>query len=248
MCRAFDDPSLELTDKEQCARRLRRYGYGVPSLRRALRSARSSLTLIAQESLQPFQRVGSEIKYNEMRVHALPWPVQELQGLGEARVTMRVTLSYFIEPRPGRRGGFARTRHRYQSHGLRFEVNRPEESLAEFRQRISKAAREEDDEYAGSLGSAAGWALGPKLRTRGSVHSDWWQGTASQLAACGHVAVFPVTGWWRQRADQDHWCKQARYALIVTIHTVQTVIDLFTTVDLYTPVFNQVQVPTTVTT
>ena len=64
-----------------------------------------------------------------MGLHALPWPVQQLEALGEAIVEMRVTLSYFIEPKPGRRGGFARIQHRYQSCGLRFEVKRPQESL-----------------------------------------------------------------------------------------------------------------------
>jgi hypothetical protein len=65
---------------------------------------------------------------------------------------------------------------------------------------------------------------------------------AAQLAACGYLAVFPVTGWWRQRADQEHWCKQARYALVVTIRTPVA------TVDLYTPDLSQIQMPTPVET
>ena len=40
----------------------------------------------------------------EMRVHELPWPKEELLGLGEKEVELRVTLSYFIEPNPGERG------------------------------------------------------------------------------------------------------------------------------------------------
>jgi hypothetical protein len=192
--------------------------------------------------LQPFERAGSKINYKDMRVHALPWPVQESQNLADKPVTMRVTLSYFIEPKPGRRGGFARTRHRYQSHGLRFEVKRPLENLDEFRQRISKAARDDDEAYAGTVGSTEGWVLGPMLRTRGSIHSDWWQGTAAELAACGHIAVFPVTGWWRQRPDQDFWTRQARYALVVSIRTEETMIDLYTTIH------NLIQAPTPIAT
>jgi len=242
MLGAFDDPELRLSEKKQCQRRLRRYGYGVPDLTRALHSARSSLTLIAQESLQPFDLVGTSVKTRDMDVHALPWPVQALQDLGGAIVTMRVTLSYFIEPKPGRRGGFTRTRHRYQSHGLRFEVKRPEEGLDEFRQRISRAARDEEDDYAGDVGSTQGWTLGPQIRTRGSIHSDWWRGTASQLAACGHVAVYPVTGWWRERPDLEHWHKRALYALVVSIRTSATPVDI------YTPVLTRIQVPTTIAT
>ena len=90
-------------------------------------------------------------------LHSLPWPEAELQALGEAQVEMRVTLSYFIEPKPGRRGGFTRARHRYQSHGLRFQVKRAQESLDDFRQRINKAARDEEDDYAGPLGDPSGW-------------------------------------------------------------------------------------------
>ena len=49
------------------------------------------------------------------------------------------------------------------------------------------------------------WTLGEKLRARGSVHSDWWTGTASELADCGHVGVYPVIGWWRERPQFERW-------------------------------------------
>jgi hypothetical protein len=231
MKRAFDAAEPKLTDKEKCRARLRRYGYGVPNLRRALHSARSALTLIAPDSLQPFELDGNDVKTKDMRLHALPWPVRELRALGGAIVTMRVTLSYFIEPRPGRRGQFPRTRHRYQSHGLRFEVMRPLEEIDDFRRRVSKAAREEGEEYGGPVGDTGGWMLGPLVRTRGSVQSDWWRGTASDLAECGHVAVRPITGWWREKTDQEHWRRHARYALIISIESTATKIDLYTPVE-----------------
>ena len=235
MSEAFDDPELGLSDKRQCQRRLRRYGYGVPNLGRALYSAGSSLTLIAEETLQPFDLIGGTPKFKDMSLHELPWPARELEDLGGSPVTMRVTLSYFIEPKPGRGGGFLKTRHRYQSHGLRFEVKRPVESLNEFRQRVTKAARDDEEQYGGSLGDASGWVLGPQLRTRGSVHSDWWNGTATDLAACGFIAVYPVSGWWRDRPNPEHWRKRARYALVVSIRTAETAIDL------YTPVLTQIK-------
>ena len=62
-------------NKLGCQKRLRRYGYGVPNLLRALNSARNSLTLICQESFQPFDRVDGTMKTKDMKVHALPWPV-----------------------------------------------------------------------------------------------------------------------------------------------------------------------------
>ena len=90
------------------------------------------------------------------------------------------------------------------------------------------------------MGDPAGWALGPNLRTRGSIHSDWWQGTAADLAACGYIAIYPVTGWWREKTDQDYWARHARYSLVVSIRTQTTAVDL------YTPVSTMIEVPTPV--
>jgi hypothetical protein len=95
---------------------LRCFGFGVPNIERALWSAGDALTLIVQDELRPFERDRS----NEMHLHTLPWPTQALQELGSVEVELRVTLSYFIEPNPARRGW--RRRHRYASHGLRFAV------------------------------------------------------------------------------------------------------------------------------
>ena len=231
------------TKKTHHASRLRRYGYGVPDLGRALHSARSSLTLIAQERLQPFAKEGGTVKTKDMGVHPLPWPKAQLSDLGSLRVTLRVTLSYFIEPKPGRREGFAKSRHRYQSHGLRFEVKRPTESERQFRERVNNAARDEEEKYAG-VGDTSGWELGPQLRTRGSVHPDWWRGTAADLANSGLVAVYPVSGWWRESRGND-WSKVARYALVVTVRADPAAVgvDLFTpaVIDLYTPVAEAVR-------
>ena len=129
-----------------------------------------------------------------------------------------------------------KSRHRYQSHGLRFEVKRPQETLDDLRKRVSKAAREKEQRYE-AIGDTSGWVLGPQIRTRGSIHSDWWTGMAADLANCGFVAVYPVSGWWRE-ATGNHWSKEARYALIVSIRTEKTPISLFAPVEieLYKPV------------
>jgi Subtilase family len=97
---------------------IRRYGFGVPTAERALRSATDALTLIVQDTIHPFRRGG----LREMHLHDLPWPRDELTALGEVPVSMRVTLSYFIEPSPTRRG--FRGRYRYASHQLRFRCPR----------------------------------------------------------------------------------------------------------------------------
>ncbi|KAB0664015.1 S8 family peptidase [Oryzomonas japonica] len=214
--------------KRDGIRNLLKYcGYGVPDLDRAIWSARNSLTMIAQDSLQPYDKEKSNFKTKDMHIHSIPWPVQVLQDLGETYVEMRVTLSYFIEPNPARRGWTRR--YRYASHGLRFDVKTPEENLEQFRQRINRAAHDEEMDIK-SKSDAKRWDIGPDLRGLGSVHSDRWRGTAAELAARGYMAVYPVIGWWRERHHLDRWNKRARYALVISISTPEENVDLYTTV------------------
>lgn len=118
----------------------RRYGMGVPDLLRATRSATDALTLVVEDVIHPFHGEG---RMREMHLHDLPWPGEVLAHLGEASVRLRVTLSCFIEPNPGRRGWVRR--YRYSSHGLRFDVRRPTESNDDFRKRINQLALAEEE-------------------------------------------------------------------------------------------------------
>ena len=113
---------------------LRRYGMGVPDLLRATRSAADALTLVVQDVIHPFN--GGKMR--EIHFHDLPWPIDILTELGPAQVRLRVTLSYFIEPNPGRRGW--RSRYSYASHGLRFGIRRVTESDVAFQKRINQKA------------------------------------------------------------------------------------------------------------
>lgn len=214
---------------------LRCVGYGVPDLERARYSANHALTLIAQDSLQPFAKDAdasnsNDPKLNEMQLYQLPWPIEVLQQLPpELEVKLRVTLSYFIEPNPGRRG--YRRRYSYQSHGLRFEVIRPGQSLENFRASINQKANEETEDYSGPEGANDGWRLGPQLRTRGSLHSDIWTGAAADLADMHTIAVYPVGGWWKYRTAQDRWQNSVRYSLIVSIDVPDESIDIYSVVE-----------------
>ena len=192
--------------------------------------------LIAQDGIQPFHQVGSEVKTNEMNLHELPWPRAELQRLGETLVEMRVTLSYFIEPKPQRNESNAKHPASYQSHGLRFEVKTPEESAERFLKRINKAMRDETSASASNSGDTRNWCIGPQLRTRGSLHSDIWKGTAAQLANKGQLAVFPVSGWWRNLRSKQKYDRRTRYSLIVTIKTPDVGVDLYEAIRFSVPV------------
>ena len=203
----------------------RRYGMGVPDLTRAIRSASDALTLIVQHTIHPFDGEGRML---EMHLHKLPWPTDALSELGDVEVRLRVTLSYFIEPNPSRRGW--RGRYRYASHGLRFDLRRATESTDEFRRRINQLARAVGGKPPSTGSDAPEWILGPDNRVAGSVHSDIWNGTASELARRGCIAVFPVSGWWKDRKDRDHSDRGVHYSLIASIESPTEDIDLWTPV------------------
>lgn len=212
---------------------IRRYGYGVPDLDRAIRSLSNDVTMVIEGTLQPYQGQGSTVRTKDMRLHDLPWPTGELEALGQQLVQMKVTLSYFIEPNPGERGWTRR--HRYSSHGLRIAVKRSEETLTSFRSRINAEAREEDQSYTAG-GIDAGWFFGPRLRDRGSLHSDIWEGTAADLASRHAIAVYPTGGWWREKPALRRADRQIRYALVVSLRAPVHV-------DLYTPIEAEVGIP-----
>ena len=210
-------------------RLLRRCGFGVPDVSRALWTAMNSLTMVVQEGLIPFKKENGKPPANrEMHIHQLPWPRDTLENLGETQVEMRVTLSYFIDPNPSRRG---RSRYRYESHGLRFDVKRPLESLAEFRARINAASRDEDGEDGETQGSNdPRWLIGKQGRHRGSIHGDIWRGSAAELASRGYIGVYPALGWWRIRTVLEQYDRVARYSLIISIRGPETDVDLYTEV------------------
>ena len=227
-------PSDRQANKGDYLNLVRHCGFGVPNIERALWSMSNSLTMVIEADLSPFKREGSkQPTLRDMNLHRLPWPLPELESLGEVEVEMRVTLSYFIEPNPSNRG--FRSKYRYESHGLRFDVKRPSESEADFRTRINSLAISTEEKSTTS-GDDSNWFIGTNGRHKGSLHSDIWKGSAADLASRGVLAVFPTLGWWKTRAALERYNKKARYALIVSIHAPE--VD----VDLYTAVANQITV------
>jgi hypothetical protein len=211
---------------------LGRYGYGVPNTERALWSKRNALTLVAEDSIQPYMRSATQAKLNQMKTFSLPWPRAALQALEAENVSMKVTLSYFIEPNPSET---ARNRNsRYASHGLRFAVKMADEDDGHFQKRINKLAREEGEKV--KVPADDGWLLGSQLRSKGSLHHDIWTGPASDLARRGSIAVFPVSGWRKDRPHLAKVEKIARFSLVVSINTpgIET--------DIYTPVTNLIPI------
>ena len=212
---------------------LRSCGYGVPNLSRAIECMNNHVNMIIQAEMKPYRKKSSDIVMNEMNIHNLPWPKEEMKRLYSSKARIKVTLSYFIEPFPSERGW--KDRYCYQSCGLRFDVNKPQETLREFEKRINKLMSEADGKKHSS-NSGIKWTLGPKNRDKGSVHSDYTSDyAAADLADCNYIAVYPVGGWWKTRKGLEKYDKTIRYSLIVTLSTPETECDL------YTPIVNQIE-------
>ncbi|MBS7786184.1 S8 family peptidase [Flavobacterium sp. CYK-55] len=236
----FHQLNIRKTKKGDYINLLRTFGYGIPDLDRALYSQESALTYIAQETIQPFNykikdgKKTNDSETNEIHFFNLPWASDLLLQMGETPVKLKVTLSYFIEPGAGEIGW--KDKYRYQSHGLRFDVNNVNESEDDFRRRVNIAAREENEEVNGTAGSNR-WTIGTNNRSTGSIHSDYWEGTAAALATSNHIAVYPVIGWWRERKHIGKVENQTRYSLIISLETPTEDVELYTTVK------NMIEIP-----
>ena len=216
-------------DKKSARRELlRSCGYGIPDLGAAIQCYSNSVNLVVQEELQPYRQGGS------MNIHTIPWPSEVLQELGDTAVTMRVTLSYYIEPGPGEIGW--QNKYRYPSCGLRFDVINKDETEDDFKKRINVAMRGEDKKDKGEGTSGAGsWYLGSKNRDVGSIHSDFRIQFAIDLCTANRIAIYPIIGWWRERKNLGCLNNKIRYSLIVSISTPEKEVDF------YTPIVNQIE-------
>lgn len=209
-------------------RLFQRYGYGVPDIERARRSASNALTLIVEDTITPYRKSDSgsaDHVHNEMKLFSLPWPTRALRALGNTVVRLRVALSTFIEPNPSEpaRG----SKFTYASHNLRFKLKRANENQQQFVSRINAAAGaaaappiDEDD----------GWLFGRNRRDVGSIHIDELTCRASDLARRGMLAVHPISGWWKTDRTVDPATRAARFALVVEIDAYNESVDLYTEV------------------
>lgn len=223
-------------------------GYGVPDVDRAFNSRENGFTYISQNSLKPFTKKQSYIASNEMHFYDLPWPSELLKSLGEVEVALKITLSYFIDPSPGEIGW--KDKFRYQSAGLRFDVNNPQEDVEPFKRRINKAIQDEENGQEIRLveNDSQRWLLGVNNRNVGSIHSDIIRTTGVDLSSCNKIAVFPITGWWKTRTNLKRYNDRMRYSLIVSLDTPAEHIDLYNDVRirLATRVAIPVEIPVTI--
>ena len=134
--------------------------------------------------------------------------------MGEERVRMRITLSYYVQPSPSLAG--RNNKYRYPSATLHFDVKRATETPEEFLSRHSSIEGERTTDN-----DTNRWAIKQTRRARGTVQSDWIECTATELADLDQIVVLPSTGWWKERKlrNVDNLIK---YSLIVSIETKET--------------------------
>jgi hypothetical protein len=231
---------------------LRDYGFGEPDEPRLFGSGESGVTMIIQDSIQPFdpESMAGAARLHHFHLHDLPWPRQVFDQHRDVQLTLRVTLSYFIQPSPGSRCWHRSKKYRYASHLLRFSFKRSTESEAVFRRALEKRIEEEDEGGEIEVGtgderrapSDSKWALGPKLCGKsGSLVQDVWKGSPAELAEMGQVAVYPAKGWFATRSfkpgHEFYECHKSpvRYSLIVSIDAEQDI-------GLYTEISNMLSV------
>ena len=204
----------------------KRYGYGIPDLDKAMKSASNAVTLIVQDEIRPYENRASSRKLNEMKMFDLPWPTEILRDLGNGLVTLRVALSTFIEPNPSE---IARGRKsRYASHALRFNLIGADETVEQFATRVGRAVDGDEDGVPPDNGE---WHFGSNRRNVGSLHIDTLTCRASDLARRGTIAVHPVGGWWKDSKNVDPDRCVARYALIVEIDSQEFEVDIYTEIE-----------------
>lgn len=197
-------------------------GYGVPDWNKAVATHESYVTFIVEGELKPFaQGSGNELKHSNMHLFKLPWPKDILLDLGETEVTMRVTLSYYIQPSPGIKGKLKK--YSYPSELLRFDVSTSQDTEETFTHRVANTASDGENVLSNDTSR---WWIGINRRNQGSIHSDFIRETAAQIAAYDKIAIYPATGWWKTRKSMLE--KGIKYALVVSLETPN--------VDIYTPI------------
>lgn len=115
--------------------------------------------------------------------------------------------------------------------------------MTQFRQRLTRDAWEDNSPPGGGVRDTRSWTLSDDLRKKGSIHSDVWRGTAAELAASGVIAVYPITGWWRERPNRRCYDKHARYSLIVALECDEE-INIYSSIQ--TVIANRVDITVTI--
>jgi hypothetical protein len=203
--------------------RLRCAGYGVPRREQALASTSNRATLIHEGRMAPYSVTG---KLDALHLLRLPFPHDELLALGDAPVSLAVTLSYFVEPHETRTT-------RYAGAWLQWDLQRQSEPEAHFLARINDQDR--NPNAPPDPADSWNWEIGTQARRRGSVQSDRLEIEAAALAGDLLLGVFPSGGWWTDHL-KDRAGREVAYAMVVTLDVGDVNVDVYSMISARLPV------------
>ncbi len=218
--------TLEMIQQfEGVADRLLACGYGVPDERLASACARNLATVIIEDAMpnavveevpkkkppkRPTTKTTEPKDRRKVKLYRLPIP-DELLADSDPDVELRVTLSYFAEPnRFGRKV--------FRGLDLKWDMQGPQESEAEFLQRINVLKWPKDPDgkrMKVATTKSFDWDIGIQTRSRGTVQSDRWRGKMSAIVGNKLIAIVPVLGWWNQRRSLK--TQEMPFSLVVSV-------------------------------
>lgn len=106
---------------------------------------------------------------------------------------------------------------------MRIDINDPLETEQQFKQRIIKLTEETEENF---KNDSTRWTIS-QARDKGSIHSDIIETTASEIATCNMIAIYPTIGWWREGKHLGKTNKKYRYNLIVSLETPDENVDIY---------------------
>jgi len=199
----------------------RTFGHGSIDSNGAIESRLSRPVMVFEGSLRPRRVDTAGLTHREVVFVRLPFPADSLDAIGESDVRLDVTLSYFVEPSEADR------RSKYAGARLRWDMQGPFESEADFIERVNALAR--DDGYVAHSRSHD-WTIGSDARSRGTLQRDWSIAPASSFGQETLVAVYPVLGWWDRRVTYAN--ETVPFSLIVSLDAGELDVDLYTPISI----------------
>lgn len=200
------------------ADRLRAIGYGSVDRVRAAFASSNRPVLYHEGTLAPRRALGAGRGADrEVVLVSLPFPDDELEPIHERLVRLSVTLSHFIEPTA------SLARRDYPGVRLKWDLQGPLETPAEFEARINRLVQEQG--VARGQGSYP-WEFGENERSRGSLQHDTCLVPASALAGQRLLAVYPVLGWWDYR--RESMLKRVDFSVVASIDLGDVDLDIYT--------------------
>jgi Subtilase family len=188
---------------------LRMFGYGVPSSERALAPGGPRCVLYTEEIIQ----IG--------RVHffRIPFPTELFARSPEVVIRVSITLAY--------RAPVRKTNLKYRGTILEWKFGKRGETLEQLRERCSPGIvnqDQDDEEIEEQPVGDWNWAVGSRLRTRGTVQKDWFEAPAADFDDELLLAVIGRRGWL-SKEKQDAGFDQ-RYALCVSLEAIGVAIPI----------------------